>query len=202
MSRAADQIWGQVQDTATSNPEAAEVTAAIAKLSGQVAKLTDEGGLNLSHGESQALGRHLDCKRSGNVDRRSFEKFYHEAKLAEGRGIGVEDIMRAQAMRRGTLSLAIAGMLAYVFICGAVLMVLEKDAERRDAEQFLAGKRDFCEGFFAQQNYNFTGGETLADEIASLGTGSVGEVSCNQSDTNSCPGRLDANLNLTERHCH
>ena len=33
VSRTADQIWGQVQDTATSNPEAAEVTAAIANYS-------------------------------------------------------------------------------------------------------------------------------------------------------------------------
>ena len=91
-------------------------------------------------------------------------------------------------------------MLAYVLICGAVFMALEKDAEIQEAQKFLSARKEFCEYFFVLQEYNFSA-TSLQAEMAALNNGSVGEIKCYISNTNQLCASTAIN-DQTERHCH
>ena len=102
----ADEIWGanrgksetlSAGEGANAKPGEA-VDAAVFKR--KMSKRTSGGGLGLSNRQSRALLQHLDLKRTGSVSRQAFEKFYHTSK--EGK-MDVDDIMRRQSLRRGTL---------------------------------------------------------------------------------------------------
>ena len=89
-------------------------------------------------------------------------------------------------------------MLAYVLVCGAVFMVLEKDAEIQEAQKFLSARKEFCEDFFVLQQYDFA--TSLQAEMAALSSGSVGEIKCFLGNTNQLCARTATDQ--TERHCH
>jgi hypothetical protein len=140
VAKVADEIFAD-----TCQKKDANAVASAAHFKRKMSTHPGEGGLGLSARESNALRQHLDLKRSGSISREAFDAFYQKSKQVQGRGLDVDDIMRRQLTRRGLLSFTIAGMLAYVLICGAVLMALEKGPELEAVEQFIAGRQEFCE---------------------------------------------------------
>ena len=119
VARVANEIWGTGADEATSSDKNTDATATgeaavdSAIFKRRMSKQAHEGGLGLSIHQSKALLQHLDLKRTGSISREAFEKFYQRTKQPSG--LDMDDILRRQALRRGTLC------MTYVLSCAVCL---------------------------------------------------------------------------------